>query len=203
MFFSWDDWIVHVADHMGNGMALGQWHYNNLFRNLLRRPEIEEIWKKHVADAAFPYNISPRFNWRPHNTREQKAMLEYLGGHDLALNARDLVLQAYQTGNEIRSTEELSDPSVLITESVKLSMEHLPSSSMPDVQDVPTGNSQQDIMLHQQSSSMETLVQDPNFDFDSMAIRDESDILQQLDAYKTNPCLQIPGSQSLSVPFLF
>lgn len=203
LFFSWDDWIVHVADHMVNGMTLAQWHYNTLFRNLLRRPEVEEIWKRHVTDAAFPYNVSPRFNWRPHNTREQKANLEYLDGHHLALNARDLVLQAYQTGNEIRSTEELSDPSVLITEPVNLSAEHLPSNYMLDVQDVPIGNSQQFTLLRQQSSSMETIVQDPTFNFDSMAIHDESDVLQQLDAYKTNPSLQVAGSPSFSVPFLF
>lgn len=187
---------------MENGMTLPQWQYNTLFRNLLRRPEIEEIWRKKVA-ASCPYNVSPRFNWRLHNTREQKTNLEYLDGHNLALNARDLVLQAYQTGTGIRSTEELSDPSVLITEPVNLSTDHLHSTSLLDVPDLPMGDPQGYTMPHQQSPSMETLVQEPSFNFDPMAIHYDDDVLQQLNAYKTPASLQVPGGQSFSAPYFF
>lgn len=119
LLFSWDEWRDHVARHMENGMTISQWQYNTLLRNLLRRPEVHPYWEAHVAGQVFPYNISARFNWRLRNTTLLKWQLEYNDEADLKKNAKAIVLQAYETGLEVRSVQELADPSVLIAEPIK------------------------------------------------------------------------------------
>ena len=119
LLFSWDEWRNHVARHMENGMTISQWQYNTLLRNLLRRPEVHPYWEAHVAGQVFPYNISARFNWRPRNTTLLKWQLEYNDEADLKKNAKAIILQAYETGLEVRSAQELADPSVLIAEPIK------------------------------------------------------------------------------------
>ncbi|OCL01234.1 hypothetical protein AOQ84DRAFT_23831 [Glonium stellatum] len=119
LLFSWDAWRDHVAHHMEDGMKISQWQYNTLLRNLLRRPEIHHYWEAHVAGQVFPYNIPARFNWRPRNTTLLKWQLEYNDEADLAKNAKAIALQAYETGLEVRSAQELVDPSVLIAEPIK------------------------------------------------------------------------------------
>ena len=119
LLFSWDEWRDHVACHMENGMSISQWQYNTLLRNLLRRPEVHLYWEAHVAGQVFPYNISARFNWRPRNTTLLGWQLEYNDEADLKKNAKTIALQAYETGLEVRSAQELGDPSVLIAEPIK------------------------------------------------------------------------------------
>jgi hypothetical protein len=101
---------------MENGITMSQWQYNTLLRNLLRRPEVHALWEDKVTQEVFPYNVPARFTWRPRNTTSLKWQLEYLGGSELRKNAADLALKAFETGTEVRSAQELSDPSTMITE---------------------------------------------------------------------------------------
>lgn len=116
LLFSWDRWLEHIAQHIEDGMTVSQWQYNTLFRNLLRRPEIHPVWEQFVAAQVHPFNISARFTWRPRNTGSLKRQLEYKSHSELLNNADQLVLKAFEAGTAVRSAQELSDPSALITE---------------------------------------------------------------------------------------
>ena len=116
---------------MENGMTISQWQYNTLLRNLLRRPEVHHYWEKRVADQVLPYNVPARFHWRPRNTKVLKWRLEYLDDVELRKEGDSLALQAYETGLEVRSTEELWDPSVLITEYITI--QNPPGPSNPTI----------------------------------------------------------------------
>lgn len=118
LLFSWDKWCDHIAQHMENGMTIDQWQYNTLLRNLLRRQEVHLRWEELVAQQLFPYNVPPRFSWRPRNTREVKWQLEYLEDSELLKNAASLVLRAYDIGLAVRSGQELLGPSIPIAEPI-------------------------------------------------------------------------------------
>jgi hypothetical protein len=116
LLFSWDEWCTHVAEHMENGMAIDQWQYNTLLRNLLRRPEVHHLWEQHVAREVGPYTVPARFTWRPRDTREIKWQLEYMDEVELQKDAESLVLRAYDIGLAVRSAQELLEPSIPVIE---------------------------------------------------------------------------------------
>jgi len=118
LLFSWDEWCDHVAQHMENGMTIDQWQYNTLLRNLLRRPEVHSRWKEHVTQRVHPYNVPPRFSWRPRNTEEIKRQLEYMEDVELGKNAASLVDRAYDIGNAVRSRKERLRPAIPIAEPI-------------------------------------------------------------------------------------
>ena len=161
LLFSWDEWRNHVAQHMEDGMTIYQWQYNALLRNLLRRPEIHPYWERHVAQQVFPYNVPPRFNWRPRNTLQLKRQLEYFDGVELSKRAAYLALQVYETGLEVRSAQELLDSSGLIAEPI--SMQKQPHYSLPTLVDdsgIQSGVSTSPI-FHQEPQGLRTPFRDP------------------------------------------
>jgi hypothetical protein len=161
LLFSWDDWRNHVAQHMENRMTISQWQYNTVLRNLLRRPEIHPYWERHVAQQVFPYNVPARFDWRPRNTMYLKRQLEYFDEVELSKHAAHLVRQAFETGLEVRSAQEISDSSELIAEPVL--MQKQPQYSLPtliDHYDNPSGVSTPSL-FHQEPGDLQILSQCP------------------------------------------
>lgn len=162
LLFSWDEWRNHVAQHMENGMAISQWQYNTLLRNLLRRPEIHPYWERHVAQQVFPYNVPARFNWRPRNTVQLKRQLEYFDGVELSKRAAYLVLKVYETGLEVRSAQELLDPSGMIAEPILMQKQpHYSPPTLVDDSDDQSGVSSLPI-FHQEPQGLRTPFQDPS-----------------------------------------
>lgn len=115
LLYSWDEWRDHVAEHLEDGMSEGDWQYNTFFRNLLRREEVHSKWERYVSDQVGHYNVAARFNWRPRNTLLLRLKLEYCETI-LQGDCERLVEDAYQIGLEVRTAQELLDPSTLITE---------------------------------------------------------------------------------------
>jgi hypothetical protein len=103
---------------MESGMTISQWQYNTVLRNLLRRPEIRPYWERHVAEQVFPYNVRARFDWRPRNTILLKRHLEYTDEIELSKHAAYLARQAYETGLEVRSVQEILDSSGMVAEPI-------------------------------------------------------------------------------------
>ena len=131
--FSWGDWRNHVAQHMESGMTISQWQYNTVLRNLLRRPEIRPYWERHVAQQVFPYNVPARFDWRPRNTIHLKRQLEYIDEIELSKHAAYLARQAYETGLEVRSVQEILDSTGMVAEPIL--MQKQPEYSLPTLID--------------------------------------------------------------------
>jgi serine/threonine protein kinase len=161
LLFSWDEWRNHVAQHIENGMTISEWQYNTLLRNLLRRPEIHSHWERHVAQQVFPYNVPARFNWRPRNTIQLKRQLEYSDGVELHRCAAYLVLQAYETGLEVLSAQELMDSPLLIAEPILTQKQ--PQYSHPTLLDDSNNQSKSSTLphFHQESQGLHTLFWDP------------------------------------------
>ncbi|KAH8797425.1 hypothetical protein F5882DRAFT_474997 [Hyaloscypha sp. PMI_1271] len=115
LLHSWDEWRDHVAEHLEDRMPREEWQHNTLFRNLLRREEIHLRWQKFDCDKVGNYNVAARFNWHARNTMDLKQKLEYCETI-LESDSERLVEDAYRRGLEVRTADEASNPSTLITE---------------------------------------------------------------------------------------
>jgi len=102
-FQSWEQRCTHVAAHYEGFAAMRQsehryphWRYTNMIRNLLKQPEIKDIFRSHMIRRHGESMVTwPRLQWRPSDSGELKRRLEY---GDFRNSIEEITQLAYELG---------------------------------------------------------------------------------------------------------
>jgi hypothetical protein len=104
---SWNDWRDHVAEHISHGTSIDDWHYNTEFANLLRRKEIDFLWRSHVERELGSAHVDHfEFRWDPKDTTHLKRHLEY---DSLQEGAEQLIFQVFAAATSMRPRTEFEE----------------------------------------------------------------------------------------------
>jgi hypothetical protein len=108
VFDTWEGRCDHVATHFeylaqgeDNSSQPSQWKYTNLIRNLLRQPDVKDVYRRVMIKCYGEDSVFwPSMIWQAHNTTELKRRLEY---RDFREGVKEIANAAVQLGHPASS----------------------------------------------------------------------------------------------------